>query len=327
MQIFKQGKKGFFEFLSRLKQSYELIAPVKTDLVRFEKISDIKDIHLEENSYFPVKEHFFKKEETLFQFDRKKFTVPKLKVSERVFFGIRRCDLNAIMRQDKVFIEDAKDPYYSAAREKSFLLGYHCKSACSPYCFCGSMALIDFFDLMFYDKGKYMLVEVGSEKGDFLVKKFSKFFSKTDVKINDKGKKIHGTDRLEKKGISGLYGNPNWKKGVDICLSCGACTALCPTCYCFEIYDTVKTDNINKGERKRKWSSCQLQEFTKVAGGHVFRASREECFKHRIYHQLQYFKEKYGMQMCVGCGRCIEGCPTRIDFVKIINEMENEGTK
>jgi anaerobic sulfite reductase subunit A len=321
MQVFKQNKKGFFEFLNKLKQSYELIAPVKKDLIRFDKIKDVKDIHLQKNPYFPLKEYFFKKEEILFQFDGKKFTAPKLDAPERVFFGIRRCDLNAIMHQDKVFIEDADDPYYKAAREKSFLLGYHCNKA-FPYCFCGSMELKDFHDLMFYNKEKEILVEVGSEKGEFLIKKFRKYFNETDVEITDEESIIPGADRLEEKNISRLYGHPNWKKGVDICLSCGACTALCPTCYCFSIHDEVSVKDSKKGERKRQWSSCQLEEFTKVAGNHIFRKEREERFKHRIYHQLQYFKRKYGMQMCVGCGRCIEGCPTRIDFVKIINEMK-----
>lgn len=322
MQVFRQNKKGFFEFLDKLKQSYELIAPVKKDLVRFEKINNIKDIYLEKNSYFPVKEYFFKKEETLFQFDGKQFTSPKSNISERVFFGLRKCDLNAVMRQDKAFIDDANDPYYKAAREKSFLLGYHCNKACSDYCFCGSMELKDFHDLMFYDKGKEILAEVGSEKGEFIIKKFRRYFNETGIEITDEESLVPGTDRLEEDNISRLYNHPNWKKGVDICLSCGACTALCPTCYCFSIHDEVSIKDSKRGGRKRQWSSCHMQEFTKVAGGHVFRADREERFKHRIYHQLQYFREKYGMQMCVGCGRCIEGCPTRIDFVRIINEMK-----
>ena len=65
-----------------------------------------------------------------------------------------------------------------------------------------------------------------------------------------------------------------------------------------------------------------LPEFTRVAGDHVFRKDREGRFKHRIYHQLDYYKDKYGEFLCTGCGRCIEGCPTRIDFVPIINEMK-----
>jgi ferredoxin len=322
MAVLQQDKKVFFQFLEKLRQSYELIAPVKTDLVRFEKINDAREIHLEKNSYFPVKEYFFKKEETLLQFNGKKFITPELKIPERVFFGIRRCDLNGIMHQDKVFIEDVNDPYYIAAREKSFLLGYHCNTAPSPYCFCGSLDLADFYDLMFYDRDNKILVEIGSEKGQFLIKKFRKYFAATGSKIKVEEKIIPGADRLQKKDISQFYDHPSWKKGVEICLSCGACTSLCPTCYCFSINDEISMKNQKISERKRAWSSCQLQEFSEVAGNHIFRKEREERFKHRIYHQLQYFKEKYGIQMCVGCGRCIEGCPTRIDFVEIINDMK-----
>ena len=239
----------------------------------------------------------------------------------RVFFGVRLCDLNAIKHQDMVFIDEADDPYYKALRQNSYLLGYHCQEACSDYCFCGSVGLVDFFDLMFYDKGSYFLVEVGSEKGDEIIKKFKNFFKKSGQVLTEEDKIIRGTDRLHKKDISGLYHNPKWSRAVNRCLSCSACTTVCPTCYCFEIYDEVSTKNLKKGERKRQWSSCQLQEFTRVAGDYVFRKEREARFKHRIYHQLQYFKERYGVNLCVGCGRCIEGCPTKIDFVKIINEM------
>ncbi len=316
-------KKRLNEFLLQLSKSYELIAPVKTDVVRFERVKNPETIHLEKNAYFPLKEYFFKKEEVLFTFTGNKIQETTLSSPKRAFFGIRKCDLNAIHHQDIVFMKDTQDPYYIAQRKNSLLLGYHCPSAPSPYCFCGSLDLIDFFDLMFYDKEDHFLVEVGSEKGKKLAEKYGKLFSPSTRLMTQADKVIPGADRLDKKDISAFYDHKDWKKGADICLSCGACTALCPTCYCFEIHDEVKAENVNKGERKRSWSSCQLQEFTRVAGDHVFREDREERFKHRIYHQLEYFKEKYGVQMCVGCGRCIDGCPTRIDFVDIINKMEH----
>ena len=322
MLVLKQEKKRCWEFLEKVRDTYELIAPVKTDVSRFEPIEDVKQIYLDKNSYFPIKEYFFKKEEVLFKFNGIKITVPEISVPKRVFFGIRKCDLNAIKHQDMMFIEQANDPYYKSARQNSFLLGYHCNTAPSPFCFCGSLDLVDFFDLMFYDKGNYFLIEVGSDKGIFLVKKFKEFFIGTDITMSQEDKKIIGAERLDKKDISQLYDHPDWKKGVDLCLSCAACTALCPTCYCFEMHDEVKVKDSKEGSRKREWSSCQLPDFTKVAGEHIFRKEREERFKHRIYHQLEYFKEKNGINLCVGCGRCIEGCPTRIDFVEIINEMK-----
>ncbi|MFH1590571.1 MAG: 4Fe-4S dicluster domain-containing protein [archaeon] len=312
-----------YEFLEALGRKMELIAPVKTDVARFEPVTDVSKIYLDKNTYLPAKEYFFHKEEVLFSFSGTKLTVPAFEVKERAFFGLRRCDLNGIRHQDMVFLQDGNDPYYKSARDKSLLLGYHCNTAPSPYCFCESLDLVDFFDLMFYERGDLVLIEVGSDKGEKLIKRFSKYFSPHNRRITQEEKQIPGADRLETTDITSFYDHPDWKKGVDQCLSCGACTALCPTCYCFEIHDETKLTDHTKGERKRSWSSCQVQEFTKVAGGHVFRKEREERFKHRIYHQLDYFKDKYGVDLCVGCGRCIEGCPTRIDFVKIINGMHN----
>ncbi|HII17583.1 TPA: hypothetical protein HA361_06755 [Candidatus Woesearchaeota archaeon] len=328
MQVFRQDKKRWREFLIRLSRSAELIAPVKTDLLRFEPITDPEQIYLEKNAYFPLKEWFFRKEEVIFQFTGNKLTVPAFTApKQRIFFGVRKCDLNAIRHQDMVFINDVGDPYYKAQREHSLLLGYHCNTAPSQYCFCGSMDLVDFFDLMFYDKEDYFLIEVGSDRGEALIAEHHDLFEQHNRLITQDEKHIPGADRLKVKDIAHLYDNPGWKEGVDKCLSCGACTALCPTCYCFEFHDETKLADPQSGERKRFWSSCQLQDFTRVAGDHVFRKEREERFKHRIYHQLDYFREKYGIQMCVGCGRCIEGCPTRIDFVDIINRMERPEKK
>lgn len=318
--ILKLKRSFLYKFLDAISKEYKVYAPVKTDLVRFEQYSG-QEIYLTENSYFPIKEFFFKKKETLFNFNGNKIEIPKKK-SKRVFFGVRRCDLNAIKHQDKIFIKEYNDLYYKQERQDSLLIGYHCNKAPSEFCFCGSMNLQDFHDLMFFDRGNYFLVEIGSEKGHSFIEKYKKFFKKTNKKITKKDKIIPNTDNLHKKDISHLYEHPDWKKGVNLCISCGACTALCPTCYCFSIHDELDIKDLKKGSRKREWSSCQLKEFTKVSGGFVFREKREQRFKHRIYHQIQYFRERYGVNLCTGCGRCITGCPTRIDWVKIINEMK-----
>lgn len=320
--IYRQEKDGFQDFVRALIDLYEVIAPIEEDLVRFSPIKYPSQIFFKKNAYFPLKEYFFRKHEVLFTFDGKGFAQPKQKTPPRVFFGMRRCDLNAIAHQDQVFQGDVHDPYYVEARKNTFLLGYHCEEAPSKYCFCGSLNLKDFFDLMYYERGDHFLVEVGSSQGEKLITKYRRFFSLAKVEITKEEKKIKNAARLKKSDIAKLYENPDWQKGVEICLSCAACTNLCPTCYCFEIHDEVTTKNPSKGKRLRQWSSCQLPEFTRVAGDYVFREKREERFKHRVFHQLEYFKEKHGNSLCVGCGRCIEGCPTRIDFVDIINDMK-----
>jgi len=323
--IFEQSKKEADKFLRSLSLKLDLHAPVKDIVTNYKLIKNFKSISelsLKENSFFPIKEHFFAKKETIFNFNKDKLANFLPKNKEKAFFGLRKCDLNAIKKQDLVFLSNDKDGYYEARRKNTYLIGYQCKKACNQYCFCGSMNLEDFFDLMYYDKGGKFLIEAGSEKGLKLIKKYKKHFKKTKEGIKPEDKVIKNANRLERKDLNRFYEDSRWKNLVDLCLSCAACTNLCPTCYCFEFHDKVKISNLSQGSRTREWSSCQLKSFSKVAGEFVFRTKREERFKHRIYHQLQYFKEKYGTDLCVGCGRCILACPTRIDFVKLINEMK-----
>lgn len=319
--LFKITKKNFENFLKKIKSKADLYAPVRTDALRFEKIDDIKKINLETLPDFPLKEFFFRSREKLFSFNGNEIAAEIKEEPKRVFFGVRRCDLNAVAHQDLVFMEKYHDPYYTAQRKNSVLIGYHCNEAPTKYCFCGSMDLKDYYDLMVWDKGSYYLIHAKTENGKLLM---DSDFEKTSFTLNDDYRKIKFTDKLKNRNIEALYDNPAWKGGSDKCISCAACTTLCPTCYCHEIKDEVSLSDLKKGERLREWSSCQLVSFTKVAGGHVFRDSREERFKHRIYHQLQYFKERYNVEMCVGCGRCITHCPTEIDFISIINDMSKE---
>lgn len=296
----------------------EIYAPVKKQEIIFDKIKSASEIYLKDISDFSLKQFFFRNKEVLFEFDNGKLREKIDKPKQRVFFGVRLCDLNAIARQDFLYIHTYNDPFYKAQREKSILIGYHCNEPPSKYCFCGSMNLDEYYDAMFFEKEDYFLVEIKSKEAEKILKKFLK---KTDEIISKEDRKID-SDRLKKKDIKNFYDHKDWQKASEDCLSCGICTVMCPMCYCHEIRDEINLIDSKKGKRIREWSSCQTNSFTRVAGDHVFRDKREDRFKHRIYHQLQYFKERYGMNMCVGCGRCIKLCPTTIDFVDIINNMK-----
>ena len=68
----------------------------------FRPIVDPKDIDWG-IPYFPAKYFFFDKKEVLFEFKNSKLSTPKIDLRPRVFFGLRRCDLNSIKNQDIVF--------------------------------------------------------------------------------------------------------------------------------------------------------------------------------------------------------------------------------
>ena len=105
-------------------------------------------------------------------------------------------------------------------------------------------------------------------------------------------------------------------------MSCGACTYLCPTCYCFNMTDEQA---VNKGERIRSWDSCMFPHFTLETSGHNPRSKKAQRFKQRVGHKFVYYPEKYGELACSGCGRCIRFCPISMEIGKVVARLAEEG--
>ena len=168
-------KDVFSRWVREVMKSNEFIAPVSGNPQKtiqkshYRKIESPDEIFLNQNTFYPIKNFFSGEEEVLFEFKGDNILVPKLHIRNRVFFGIRRCDLNSIRHQDMVFMEEHPDLNYKVKREASVLIGYHCKET-GPYCFCQSFDLKEFFDLMFHDKGDSYAVEIGSDKGGKFVR-------------------------------------------------------------------------------------------------------------------------------------------------------------
>ncbi len=204
----------------------------------------------------------------------------------------------------------------SREEKNTVLIAVHCGEP-DENCFCSSMKLEKSYDLYFYDTGREYYIDMGSEKGASLVNHLP---NKT-MKIPD----IKSPRELKNKNIAAQHENHIWDKLSEECVSCGRCTMLCPNCLCFDVNDVSKLGCAKKGERGRRWDSCQLKDFTEVAGGYVFRADRAARFKHRVYHKLVYFKDKFGSYMCTGCGRCITHCPNKIDWLKAADLLAQNG--
>jgi sulfhydrogenase subunit beta (sulfur reductase) len=114
-----------------------------------------------------------------------------------------------------------------------------------------------------------------------------------------------------------------WKDLEDRCLSCGNCTAVCPTCYCFDIRDEADLD-LKSGRRFRVWDSCQLEPFAKVAGGENFRKARAQRQRHRYFRKFRYPVDKFSRSFCTGCGRCSRACMAGIRLKETINALIKE---
>jgi ferredoxin len=112
-----------------------------------------------------------------------------------------------------------------------------------------------------------------------------------------------------------------WEKVSDACLSCGACTFVCPTCYCFDICDETL---FSHGVRRRVWDACMSTDFTLEASGHNPRTKVYQRLRQKICHKYSFHIRKYGVISCVGCGRCTRNCPVNVDIFSIVDQALKE---
>ena len=126
----------------------------------------------------------------------------------------------------------------------------------------------------------------------------------------------NGDDMMER------FNSPVWEELYHPCLACGTCTFVCPTCQCYDIKDYDTGHGI---QRYRCWDSCMYSDFTMMAHGNN-RNSQMQRFRQRFMHKLVYFPaNNNGMYSCVGCGRCVEKCPSSLNIVKVIKAFEKQG--
>lgn len=326
------------ELVDYLSKSYQILGPKKTVKTPvFAEISDPSELVLDyTTSIMPPKKFFMPIKETLLKFDlaAQKAEAPLPVEHQRVLLGVHPCDMAGINLLDWAFTKGQPESNWIERRKATTIFGV--TQLPDEYCFSQSTDFNDpekGFDGFFFDDGEYYLVVLYTKKGEEALKGFEDASSATSADL-ERGRenfdKISSNQTLKLDAplseiftiLLGADKYPEWEKTADRCFSCGSCTNVCPTCFCFDVEDTVDL-SLSSGSRLRKWDSCQLYEFTTVAGGHTFRNKREDRLRHRIYRKYLYLGKmdipRY--PFCTGCGRCVRTCTAGIDIVEIINNV------
>ncbi len=339
MQIVKLPKKNLAEFICNLGMFGEIHAPVKRgdESFVFAHVKDASEIELDcIRTILPPKKYFFRPMEVMFKFSSEDgYEIPNEITNKRiVIFGAHACDIHGLNILDLVFNGKYIDPYYLDRRSKATIIGLDCIP--DDFCFCRSIDsdYVDMgFDLFLSDIGDTYLVRVGTSLGDDMVRAAESLFHEVQ-KEDREAYKMKSIERRESfkteiqlqdlPGIMDLeYKSQIWEDVAENCLSCGTCSMVCPTCYCYSVYDELNLD-ANTGQRKRMWDSCLFKDYALVAGGHNFRAQRCSRVKNRYFHKQRGFVSLYGRPSCVGCGRCKTQCPAGIDIVDVITKLRSE---
>jgi sulfhydrogenase subunit beta (sulfur reductase) len=332
----KIRKKDIGKLLGIWSQEFSVIVPSKEEGVAKMSRWDGKDVSFLDwyrNTVVPSKANFLPPVEKMFSFQKNRdgyhIEVPQDE-QKQLIFGIRPCDARGIAIIDKVFTDTYEDRYYLSKRKDTVLIGLSCTN---PYdsCFCTSLGLKPTesadVDLMFTDMGDEFLVEATTDRGEKLLAAASvvKEATKADeakaktVKAAVSGMVMRRIDTkdIEKKLQARFSDKDYWEEVAAKCISCGVCTFLCPTCFCFDICDELIK---KQGARYRGWDSCSFRLYTKMPMENP-REEKWQRVRQKVCHKFEFYPMNYDVIACTGCGRCIRLCPVNWDIIQILSKL------
>lgn len=335
------GTSDLMDFLDELASKTMVAAPVaEGPLLRFQEIrhaSDIAEHYLP--TALPPSKYLLPPKEVLLRvrWDDQIDLEPVFDAPEIVAFGVRPCDLHALELLDAIFVDDKHDGHYVARREHVTILGMECLAPCDDKCFCESMGTLRIesgYDLLFTDLGDSYYVQVGTQQGKELMDSLqgareAVYEDRSRLRKAHEGRDANFVPRLETTFdqlpvlLHDSADSLLWDVLGEKCLSCGACTNVCPTCYCFDVRDDITLD-LHGSDRYRSSDSCQLEEFAMVGTGESFRQPRPSRVKHRFNRKGSYILERYGLHGCVGCGRCARSCLVDINPIEVFNQLKGQ---
>lgn len=333
----KLSKKDIARLLKEWSQQFTVMAPSRASGVVEMAEWDGKDtgfLDWYRNTVVPPKASFLPPMEEMFRFrkDEEGYRIepPSQNGRKQLLFGIRPCDARAMALLDMNFEDAYKDPYYLEKRRNAVLVGLGCTNPCES-CFCTSMGTSPTdptdVDIMLIDIGDDFMIEEVTDKGKELIAKTSGLKEATqndeaeaekarETSYNKVTRKLD-TEGIKDKLLESFDDEEFWSQTAAKCISCGICTLLCPTCYCFDINDEVVK---GEGTRFRSWDSCGFSLYTKMPMENP-RQEKWRRVRQKVCHKYEFYPIAFDVIACTGCGRCIRLCPVNWDITQVIESV------
>jgi ferredoxin len=340
-------KEGFHSLVEMILENNEVIAPRKVAVEKDGKpihqylpVESVDEIDLGyETTDYSAKTYFLPFQEKLssYRFDADDWEQEiRYRIQPRAIIGLHACDINALLKLDKVMAKDFyPSPYYISRRQNTFVVGIDHEPCDGGFCrSLGTDTVTRGFDLFLTDLDDRYFTAIGSDRGFTAVQKVgAKEITEADTQGYLKVRKHIASmfdEDVDVRNLPNLmdieFESDVWNKFGDRCLSCGSCAMVCPTCYCYGVTERISMD-FKRGAKIKYLYSCCIVDFAQVAGGHNFRPDRKTRLKYRYYHQHRGFVEAYQEPKCVGCGRCARACFAGINPTDVIRELQaEEGT-
>jgi ferredoxin len=263
---------------------------------------------------------FFPQCEKEFSFDGDKVAVPAAAAKPLLVVGLTAEDAECLAFIDRFYGETYRDDLYFAKRDGAVVIvvsgrcgadGEFLKIAggnCDIELVCDGER---FFVAPCSDTGARLCEGIAGGAGASLeaLQKESDALSSEFADLIEKTATLVQQDKIPEEF---------WAEVGERCIACTSCNLACPTCTCFEMYDSRRAAG---GERNRLWDSCQLGGFMREASGHNPLGTEGNRTRRRIHHKLAADPERWGTVTCFLCGRCDKVCPTGIGIEAVSREI------
>jgi ferredoxin len=250
----------------------------------------------------------------------------------RIILGIPNCDIEGLSLLDSIYLDNEfNDIFYRERRENTILISSDCFGK-QEHCHCLTYDIKPYSerisDLAVVLMDGTMILRIITGKGEDLIRKISLAQPVTDEKIiasiDNKHKAAEESLRADHSSLPGYSktGSLISKANMEIfekyskhCVSCGACTTVCPTCTCFLLVEKPGFEKV------KQMDACQYPGFERVAGGEDALFELKNRFRNRYLCKYVWKPEKYSSIACTGCGRCIEACIGKINKNELFIEL------
>jgi anaerobic sulfite reductase subunit A len=324
---------GLTTAFDELVRSYRLYAPVLkqgegrfegTDVVRYDFVTSPDQICWDRKSDYAFKEILLPLSQTLFFFEDGTYHEAERNYSD-VIVLLRSCDLHAVRRLDQMYLANglAEDPFYKKMREHLHFAWLRCNESFDS-CFCQSMGTDvpepGSWELSLAWDNEHLMADVPADDPLDLGALLGKL-GKTSADTEPAPIRNDFTVRVPEHVPNAVYQHSMWDEYTTRCINCGRCCFVCPTCTCYTMQDVFYTDTGRGGARRRVAASCMVDGYTEVAGGGQYRRTNGERMRFKVLHKVHDFRQRFGYDMCVGCGRCDDVCPEYISFAACVNRL------
>jgi sulfhydrogenase subunit beta (sulfur reductase) len=321
-------KEDWHHSLERLQSQYDIYVPVKDEYsldyepFRLDEADQIayntpKPVTPLKNFFLPVRENV---------------TSERKDEKPRIIIGAPNCDIEALLLLDEIYLDETfTDPFYRNRRSRTVLISSDCYGI-DGHCHCLTYGVkpysVENADLALAADGDDIFLRVITARGEELVRQLSPSQSVTDSsRLAFMDERHLSTETVLREANKGLpdyratgqliqeSGIDIWEKYASRCVSCGACTTICPTCTCFLLID--KPDF----EKVKQMDACQYPGFERVAGGEDALFELPHRFRNRYMCKYVWKPQRFKASACTGCGRCIEACIGKISKNELFMEL------